>query len=181
MADTTYVAGVTAIPAAWLNPINDLAHTYMGIDASTGAPTKLQFPASQSASADANALDDYEEGSWTPALGGTATYSSRSGSYVKIGKIVFIRGRINVNAIGSGSTTILSGLPFSAANTDEHSGSVSQWANLATNVLNITCKVTANASTITFNAATASGATSSNAVAIFGDSVDLYFNAAYEV
>ena len=43
----------------------------------------------------ANALDDYEEGTWTPTLGGsssnpTVSYSSlRSGTYVKIGKLVY--------------------------------------------------------------------------------------------
>ena len=32
---------------------------------------QLKFPATQSASADANTLDDYEEGSFTPTLGGS--------------------------------------------------------------------------------------------------------------
>jgi hypothetical protein len=34
----------------------------------------ISFPATQSASSDANTLDDYEEGTWTPSVGwGTAT------------------------------------------------------------------------------------------------------------
>jgi hypothetical protein len=34
----------------------------------------------------ANALDDYEEGTFTPSLGGDATYLAQSGSYTKIGR-----------------------------------------------------------------------------------------------
>ena len=37
--------------------------------------------------AQANALDDYEEGTWTPSIGGNATYNALEGNYIKIGKI----------------------------------------------------------------------------------------------
>jgi hypothetical protein len=57
-------------------------------------------------------LDDYEEGTWTPSIGGTATYTARVGSYIKIGKLVFVRCYIHINSIGTGSTTTISGLPF---------------------------------------------------------------------
>ena len=74
----------------------------------------ITFPATQSASSDANTLDDYEEGTWTPSVGGTATYSTRSGRYVKIGNAVSIYGTVGISAIGTGSTNIISGLPFSS-------------------------------------------------------------------
>jgi len=74
--------------------------------------TGITFPATQSASTDANTLDDYEEGTWTPSIGGTATYNARVGSYIKIGKLVFIRCYIHISSIGTGSTTNISGLPF---------------------------------------------------------------------
>ena len=32
----------------------------------------------------ANALDDYEEGTWTPTLGGNTSYTSQAGRYTKI-------------------------------------------------------------------------------------------------
>jgi hypothetical protein len=42
----------------------------------------ISFPASQSALTDPNTLDDYEEGTWTPGVGGTATYNGTpSGNY----------------------------------------------------------------------------------------------------
>jgi hypothetical protein len=62
-------------------------------------------------------LADYEEGTWTPSLGGTATYTSQAGVYVKIGKLVFIKFVLQVNTIGTGSATTISGLPFTASST----------------------------------------------------------------
>ena len=51
----------------------------------------ITFPASQSASSDANTLDDYEEGTWTPTQGAgltvVGTFGS-SGRYTKVGRIV---------------------------------------------------------------------------------------------
>lgn len=81
-------------------------------------PGQIAFPASQNASADANTLDDYEEGTWTPALtfGGGATgltYSSRTGVYRKIGNLVFAALNIALSAKGSSTGfAIISGLPF---------------------------------------------------------------------
>ena len=79
----------------------------------------VAFPATQVASADANTLDDYEEGTWTPQLSdGTnnATNASNNlGSYVKIGKVIFISSTVSTTAIGSVSGNLrVSGLPFTA-------------------------------------------------------------------
>jgi hypothetical protein len=79
----------------------------------------ITFPATQSASTDANTLDDYEEGTWTPALlltTGSITFSSVSGGYVKIGKLVYIRANFSGSATISSPTgdLRLSGLPFTA-------------------------------------------------------------------
>ena len=62
----------------------------------------------------ANALDDYEEGTWTPTAGGNASYNSQSGFYVKVGGLVHISGIINISSIGTGTTQYISGLPFSS-------------------------------------------------------------------
>jgi hypothetical protein len=53
----------------------------------------IKFPATQSASSDANTLDDYEEGNWTPQLvGGTTvgTPVNGAGFYTKVGNLVTI-------------------------------------------------------------------------------------------
>ncbi len=60
----------------------------------TSPAGQLAFPATQNPSANANTLDDYEEGIWTPALnfGGAATgityAASTLGRYTKIGRLV---------------------------------------------------------------------------------------------
>lgn len=78
----------------------------------------LTFPATQSASTDANTLDDYEEGTWTPVIlfgasNGYSAYSAQSGTYTKIGNVVTVRSYIYgaTKSAATGSAT-LSGLPF---------------------------------------------------------------------
>jgi hypothetical protein len=54
-------------------------------------------------------------GTWTPSVGGSATYSNQSGLWAKIGKLVYIQIGLQINAIGTGSQTAISGLPFASA------------------------------------------------------------------
>jgi hypothetical protein len=82
----------------------------------------ITFPATQSAVSDANTLDDYEEGTWTPSVEGsgsnpTVTYgATRAGAYVKIGKTVFVHFSINTSAQTGGSGALLiGGLPFTCS------------------------------------------------------------------
>jgi hypothetical protein len=85
----------------------------------------LKFPPTQAASADANTLDDYEEGTWTAAItatsGGSQTYTmtSANASYIKIGNLVKLSGRLEWTyaAGGSPSSTCAINLPFNAGNT----------------------------------------------------------------
>ena len=99
---------------------------------------QIKFPAAQNASSDANTLDDYEEGTWTPSLGGNTTYYTQTGTYTKIGNIVHIRANLHINSIGTGSATIITGLPFVATGDDAISfsyfgvGVSVYWVNLYT-------------------------------------------------
>lgn len=55
----------------------------------------------------------YKEGTFTPSLGGNATYTGTpSGNYTKIGRLVFARGDLTVATLGTGSVSTISGLPF---------------------------------------------------------------------
>ena len=82
----------------------------------------IKFPATQVASTDANTLDDYEEGTFTPVIrGGTTagTYelntSFDDGFYQKVGRVVTVRVVValagSITAGGTGNY-IISGLPF---------------------------------------------------------------------
>jgi hypothetical protein len=74
----------------------------------------------------ANKLDDYEEGSWTPAIeydtNGTLSvaYSQRNGAYTKVGNMVTIWGVIRLNGFSKGTASgslKFTGLPFSSTST----------------------------------------------------------------
>lgn len=54
-------------------------------------------------------------GLWTPSIGGTATHTTQIGRYIKIGDVVFIEMHLVISIIGTGSTTVIQGLPFYAA------------------------------------------------------------------
>ena len=82
---------------------------YVRLGSGTGG---LQFNGDTAA---ANALDDYEEGTWTPTTS-TAGYtiSSSSGRYTKIGRQVTIQGLVNFSAVNgsSNSSVNLTSNPF---------------------------------------------------------------------
>ena len=60
-------------------------------------------------------LDDYEEGTWTPSIGGNATYTDQSGTYVKVGRMVYATGIIGISNKGTGNTIgAIQGLPFTS-------------------------------------------------------------------
>ena len=61
-----------------------------------------------------NLLDDYEEGTFTPSVGGNATYNSQIGKYIKIGRSVTIKLEMHINVLGTGSTSTVTGIPFAA-------------------------------------------------------------------
>jgi hypothetical protein len=90
----------------------------------TTSGTGITFPATASASTNANTLDDYEEGNFggnsandlfVPITSGTITMGRGNMAYTKIGRICNIRGEINVSSVASpvGGTKI--NLPFTTA------------------------------------------------------------------
>lgn len=66
-------------------------------------------------------LNDYEEGTWTPTLasGGTSvTYSTQTGVYTKIGRLVTFQFNFDINTVTPAASTIrFGGLPFTTAAT----------------------------------------------------------------
>jgi hypothetical protein len=124
------IASLLATVAAYA-----VAFTTDALTATTGAFTSLTtealaFPATQVPSADANTLDDYEEGTFTPTLtfGGGATgmtYGTQLGAYTKVGNLVTVMIRIVLTAKGSSTgAAIIGGLPFATANDSHVAGGV---------------------------------------------------------
>lgn len=93
------------------------------LDASAASAGQIKFPASQNASADANTLDDYEEGTWTPVLtfatpgNLNVVYSVQVGTYTKIGRSVHLSFCLTTSTFthttASGDCQI-TGLPFTS-------------------------------------------------------------------
>lgn len=116
---------VTAVASK--TPQIDVANTWAAAQTFSAIPVLdgggVKFPAAQVASADVNTLDDYEEGTFTPALtfGGAAvgmTFSQQNGRYTKIGNLVTAGILLSFTAKGSSTgTAVISGLPFTASAT----------------------------------------------------------------
>jgi hypothetical protein len=98
----------------------------IGVGGATAAASGagITFPATASASSDANTLDDYEEGTWTPTIlgqttAGTTTYGAvRRGTYTKIGRQVTVDFYVNYTAATGTGNLIIGGLPFIVGNAD---------------------------------------------------------------
>jgi hypothetical protein len=93
---------------------------------------QIAFPATQSASSDANTLDDYEEGTFTATMStsssGSVTIdtSFRTGWYTKIGRQVTIIGQFKVSSVSSPAGELyLNGLPFTSLSASTNHSAVS--------------------------------------------------------
>ena len=70
--------------------------------------------------AEANNLDNYVEGSWTPSFtfgSGSTTYAAQDGYYTRIGNLVYCTFKIEIDTLSSPDGTLtLAGLPVAAGN-----------------------------------------------------------------
>jgi hypothetical protein len=111
----------TIITTAGGAAISGTTGTFTGlVDISAAGAGQIKFPATQNASSDANTLDDYEEGTWTPTItsdGGTITSSTfTNGLYTKIGRIVCVSGLVTLTNVGTASGNLQLTLPIASAN-----------------------------------------------------------------
>jgi hypothetical protein len=101
------------------NPISGTTGTFTGlVDISAAGAGQIAFPATQNASANANTLDDYEEGTWTPtdSSGAGLTFTVDHATYTKVGRAVSIQANITYPSTASAATAQFAGFPFAAAN-----------------------------------------------------------------
>ena len=111
----------------------------------------------------ANALDDYEEGTFTPEIriGGSTsgiTNNSQVGQYTKIGRMVTLTGRVSISDKGSNSGAMtIAGMPFASQNTSNlESFGVVELQNMSTGTdnlgsltnNNVYCRISPNVLTI---------------------------------
>jgi hypothetical protein len=83
-------------------------------------------------------LDDYEEGNWTPVIGGTGgesgqSYGGQTGHYTKVGRLVTVTFRVVLSNKGTITGDVaIKGLPFTVQNSITFGGGATYWGALAT-------------------------------------------------
>jgi hypothetical protein len=95
-------------------------------------------------------LNDYEEGTWTPVIGGSTSesgqsYSGQTGYYTKIGRVVTTSFRVVLTNKGTiTGDVVIKGLPFTAQNSIFYAGGTAYWTGLATSWNYVLLEVGAN-------------------------------------
>jgi hypothetical protein len=112
----------------------------------------IQFAGTQVANAGANVLDDYEEGTWTPAVTDGSNIMTAHGDiggvYTKIGRVVHVSAIILTTGLNGASGDIkVTGLPFTIRNdTDSYGGLAvgnAEGLNISSGYM-VHCKLTKN-------------------------------------
>jgi hypothetical protein len=153
----------------------------------------VTFPATQVTSTDANTLDDYEEGTFTPTLGtsggttGSPTYNIQNGRYTKIGRLVSVQVYLSFskNTLSGGFLSYINGLPFTSASSSSFplTSNWSGWYNPSgTSFINVQAIVPNNNSRFDMYrmlAANIDSAPLPISVAEMGTTLVWYLNASY--
>ena len=147
----------------------------------------ISFPATQSASSNANTLDDYEEGTWTPTItfGGASvgvTYFSpyRLCSYTKVGRLVTVTGILWLTNKGSSTGTAqITGLPFTTANSDAAFTGFYPYLESVTYSGTPQIRVASNATALEFTQITDAGTVSVLTDSNFSNSSQVRFSFSY--
>jgi hypothetical protein len=170
---TVATAGVTAITVD--TGQRTKFPTTIGVGNVTPSTTGsgISFPVTQSASSDANTLDDYERGTFTPNVGGTATYSYQVGSYTKIGNLVTYYIDLGIILVGTGSKDTISGLPYTCNGTYAGFGSTAYFNNFSQNIISLYPRIDQSTTSVAIQSLTAAGA-GSGANNILGNTSRIY-------
>lgn len=167
--------------------------TPLGLVNISGASAgQIQFPASQNASANANTLDDYEEGVFTPVLSFvtpgnlSVVYNTQTAFYTKIGRQVTVSVAIDTSTFTHTTASgqmLISGVPFTALGTPNNraTGAVVFTGITKASYTQVSCIIEAGQSVITFQAS-ASAQPVSNVVATdmpTGGTVQLFLTITY--
>jgi len=143
-------------------------------------PTIVGTPPTGLATGAATVNFDGVTGTWTPSLGGTATYTVQQGTYSVKAKCVSFWGRLTVNAIGSGSATTINGLPLINNGTYYGGGQAHFFAASVTAVTWLGMTVAPGSTQCVMRSLAAAGAGTANNN-IFGAGTDVIFSGSYQL
>jgi len=149
-ASVTQVDGYTQTEAEsrYANVSGD---TFTG--AVTGTDLTLSGGVYLGGTGSANKLDDYEGGTWTPSMsGGGYVFSNQAGTYTKIGRQVFVRGKFQITTVGTNTSAIsLSGLPFTSSNNISQGHFIGVCREVLSNGALFVCQVNLNSTVMGIN------------------------------
>ena len=149
----------------------------------------ITFPATQSASSDANTLDDYEEGTWTPTVtfGGASvgiTYNTTftGATYTKIGNRVCISGFLLLTNKGSSTGSArIANLPFTSESGNTKYLGATVGGSAFTFANQFWAFIDPNTNLINIHESTEAGASSSLTNSDLTNGTEFYFSATYTV
>ena len=116
-------------------------------------------------------------GSWTPSIGGTATYTLQYGQYTKIGRVVLIDCLLAINVLGTRSTNEISGLPFLSI--QDFGISLGLYSALATSVVSLYGRFNAAGTTISLFGSTIAAVNNTGTGTIFGNGTSVTISGFY--
>jgi len=126
-------------------------------------------------------LADYEEGTWTPSLGGTTTYAGQVGTYTKIGNLVEVNFALNITSIGTGSTSQISGLPFTPGGSSTLTGSVGYFDSVLSSTVGFFLRIDGGTAAIKIAGTTAAATSVTTSFGTFKNGTVFIGNALYYV
>ena len=135
----------------------------------------------------ASNLDDYEIGTWTPAItfGGAAvdvTYATQAGYYTKIGNLVTCTGRVALSSKGSSvGAAVITGLPFTVVNHEGGQSPVAIWMTAVAFADSPQCLAKINTATMQFYEITNAGTNTGLLNTDFADTSGVRFSVTYRV
>lgn len=112
-------------------PLQPSFPSTIGVGGATPANTGagITFPATQSASSNANTLDDYEEGTFAVAItpsSGSVAMNYTVLQYTKVGRLVTITGECNALSVSTpGGSVTIGNLPFPNSGNSQRSSRTS--------------------------------------------------------
>ena len=115
-----------------------------------------------------------QELNWTPSVGGNATYTSRNARAWRSGMLVFLSCQVTINAIGTGSTIQITGVPYAAYGTAQ---APVYFNTAATSVISVVADIAGT--TITLNSRATAGATLDSSNNILGNGTSIWFSITY--
>ncbi len=126
-SDASNLSGYMQFDSNGTNKANVQNANNAGIHLCVGTGGSVTF--TQLGYVSANALDDYEEGTWTATFTGSASNPSSSvtttGNYIKVGRLVYTTFAFaNINTTGATGEIRITGLPFTPSPGNQMTGDV---------------------------------------------------------